>query len=51
MRSPIVPIFKMNLADIFEILTVHGERHVGQIERLVRSSASSVEKQQEPSTV
>ncbi|HVT12942.1 MAG TPA: DinB family protein [Fimbriimonadaceae bacterium] len=36
MRSPIVKLFKMNLADVFEILAAHAERHVGQIEALCR---------------
>ena len=30
--NPFLPILKMNLADAFEIIAVHGERHVGQIE-------------------
>jgi hypothetical protein len=38
MRSPIIKLFSMNLADVFEILTAHAERHVGQIEALVRES-------------
>src|SRR5262249_52896651 len=31
-RNPLLPIFRMNLADCFEIMTVHTERHVAQIE-------------------
>jgi len=37
MRNPFMPIFKMNLADFFEILAAHTERHVGQIELIYRS--------------
>jgi hypothetical protein len=33
--NPFLPILKMNLADAFEIIAVHGERHVGQIEERV----------------
>ena len=31
-RNPFIKLFKMNLADALEILAVHTERHVGQIE-------------------
>jgi hypothetical protein len=37
MRSPIIKLFNMNLADVFEVLAGHAERHVGQIEALARS--------------
>ncbi len=37
-RNPLFPVFKMNLADCFEAAASHGERHVGQIEELVRRS-------------
>lgn len=30
--NPFVPLFKMNLADAFQVLADHTERHVGQIE-------------------
>lgn len=36
-RNPVVKMFKLNLADVFEILAAHAERHVGQIEALHRS--------------
>ena len=36
--NPFIPILKMNLADAFEIIAVHGERHVGQIEERVALS-------------
>jgi hypothetical protein len=36
-KNPIVPLFKMNLGDAFEILVSHAERHVSQIENLQRS--------------
>ncbi len=32
-RNPIVPLFRMNLADFFKITVEHTERHVQQIER------------------
>jgi hypothetical protein len=34
--NPFFPIFRMNLADCFEILTVHTERHLLQIEQRLR---------------
>jgi hypothetical protein len=33
-NNPFVGVLKMNLADAFEIAAVHGERHIGQIERI-----------------
>jgi uncharacterized damage-inducible protein DinB len=33
MRSPVVPILRMNLGDALTILVTHAERHAGQIER------------------
>ena len=36
MRNPLLPLFKMNLADAFAIVTLHGERHIGQIEELAK---------------
>ena len=35
-RNPFFPIFRMNLADCFEILTVHTEGHMLQIEQRLR---------------
>ena len=35
-RNPFFPIFRMNLADCFEILTVHTEGHMLQIEERLR---------------
>ena len=35
--NPIIPLIRMNLADCFEILVAHEERHVGQIELMMRS--------------
>jgi hypothetical protein len=35
-KNPILPIITMNLADAFEIVTAHAERHLGQIEQMVR---------------
>lgn len=36
MRNPFVAFVRMNLADFFEVLTAHAERHVAQIESLAR---------------
>jgi hypothetical protein len=36
-RNPVMPIFRMSLADCFEIFVAHAERHVGQIEALASS--------------
>jgi hypothetical protein len=36
-KNPIIPLFKMSVADGFEILVSHAERHVSQIEALYRS--------------
>ncbi len=36
MRNPFMPVFKQTLADSFETLVSHAERHVGQIEERVR---------------
>jgi len=33
-----IPIVRMNLADYFEILSLHGEHHMGQIEQRLRSN-------------
>jgi hypothetical protein len=41
MRSPIIKLFKMNIADVFEILAGHAERHVSQIEALAREQAAA----------
>ncbi|MEZ0324707.1 MAG: DinB family protein [Fimbriimonas sp.] len=35
-KNPFLPLFRMNMADCFEIVTCHAERHVGQIEQLMR---------------
>lgn len=35
-KNPFIKMFTMNMADGFEILAVHAERHVGQIERIIR---------------
>lgn len=42
MRSPFIKLFKMNLADFFEVLAGHAERHVGQIEKLHREMRATV---------
>ena len=34
MRSPVMPLLRMNLGDALTILVVHAERHAGQIERV-----------------
>ena len=34
--SPIAPVIKLNLADVFEVLCVHSDRHVGQAEHITR---------------
>jgi hypothetical protein len=34
MRSPILPILRMNLGDALTVLVVHAERHAAQIERV-----------------
>ena len=34
MRSPVIPLLRMNLGDALTILVVHAERHAGQIERV-----------------
>jgi hypothetical protein len=33
-KNPVIGLFKMNLADMFELLAVHAERHVAQIEEM-----------------
>jgi hypothetical protein len=35
-RNPIMSFVRMNLADAFEIMVSHGERHIGQVEQLIR---------------
>ena len=35
-RNPIVKWIRMNLADCFEVMTVHTDRHVGQIEERLK---------------
>jgi hypothetical protein len=35
-RNPFLPVIGMNLADCFEIVVGHGERHIAQIEALSR---------------
>jgi hypothetical protein len=37
-RTPYMPLFKMNLADTFEIFASHAERHVAQIEQRLGKS-------------
>ena len=40
-KNPVVRVLRMNLADCFEIMTAHAERHVGQIqERLLSLPAA-----------
>jgi len=39
MRSPVLPIIRMNLGDALTILVVHAERHAAQIERVVEASS------------
>jgi hypothetical protein len=34
-RSPVLPLLRMNLGDCFEVLVVHEERHFRQIDRLL----------------
>jgi hypothetical protein len=34
MRSPVMPLLRMNLGDALTILVVHAERHAGQIDRV-----------------
>jgi uncharacterized damage-inducible protein DinB len=38
-RNPYVRLFKMNLADAFEAIAQHAERHIGQIEELVPNAS------------
>lgn len=38
MRSPVMPLLRMNLGDALTILVVHAERHAGQIERVKAST-------------
>ncbi len=38
-RNPYVRLFKMNLADAFEAIAQHAERHIGQIEEFVASAS------------
>ncbi|HSI73827.1 MAG TPA: DinB family protein [Fimbriimonas sp.] len=35
-RNPYMKLISMNLADCFAIVTAHGERHIGQIEQIMR---------------
>ncbi len=37
-RNPVLKVFRMNLADVLQILTVHTERHVQQIEERLHHS-------------
>lgn len=36
MNNPFVKVFKLTLADVFEIFAQHTERHIGQIEAALR---------------
>ena len=36
-KNPVVRVLRMNLADCFEIMTAHAERHVGQIQERMLS--------------
>ncbi|CAN5400319.1 hypothetical protein BH11ARM1_BH11ARM1_00790 [soil metagenome] len=36
LKNPILPLLTLNLSDGFEIMTCHGERHIGQIELMLR---------------
>lgn len=36
LNNPFVPIFRMTVADVFEVATQHTERHIGQIEASLR---------------
>ena len=38
MRSPVLPIIRMNLGDALTIPVVHAERHAAQIERVLKAS-------------
>ena len=38
MRSPVMPILRMNMGDALTVLVVHAERHAGQIERVLRAN-------------
>ena len=49
-KNPFVPLFKMSLADAFEILTTHAERHVSQIETIHRSISKSTTTEPEKAT-
>jgi len=37
LASPVSPLFRMNLGDVFRILVVHGHRHLAQAERTRRA--------------
>lgn len=36
MNNPFVKVFRLTLADVFEIVAQHAERHIGQIEAALR---------------
>jgi hypothetical protein len=40
-KNPFVPLFKVNLADCFEILAEHTERHIRQIESLAEKAENA----------
>lgn len=40
MRSPVLPIIRMNLGDALTVPVVHAERHAGQIERILEAVGS-----------
>jgi hypothetical protein len=46
--NPFLAIFKMNLADSFEILTVHTERHVRQIEAMAQRAKAALKETAAP---
>jgi uncharacterized damage-inducible protein DinB len=41
MRSPVMPILRMNIGDALTVLVVHAERHAGQIERVLKANERS----------
>ena len=40
-KNPFIPLFKANLADCFEILAEHTERHIRQIESLAEKAVNA----------
>lgn len=42
-KNPFIPLLKLNLADCFEILTEHTERHIRQIEALAERAGNAAQ--------